>query len=65
MDELTGENPQFANVEVNIIDENLQPDIAGQYDYYYVPTYYVDANKIHEGVPTKDAVRKVFETACG
>jgi hypothetical protein len=27
------------------------PDIADQYDYYYVPTYYLDGIKFHEGIP--------------
>jgi len=27
-------------VEIEKIDELVHPDIAGQYDYYYVPTFY-------------------------
>ncbi|HVJ49058.1 thioredoxin family protein [Desulfitobacterium sp.] len=61
MDELSKENDQYSRVAVTIIDEDLQPDIAKQYDYYYVPTYFVDGVKLHEGVPTKDIVRNVFE----
>lgn len=63
MDELKKENPQYSNVSVSIIDENAQPRIAGTYDYYYVPTYFVGAVKIHEGVPSKAIIRQVFETA--
>lgn len=63
MDDLKRENPEFADLKVEIIDEELQPEIAKQYDYYYVPTYYIDKIKIHEGVPSKDIVRKVFEEA--
>ena len=64
MEELKKENPKFSNIEVKIIDEELHPEIAKQYSYYYVPTYYVDGIKVHEGVPTKDIIRGVFEKAC-
>ena len=48
MSDLKNTNPEYANIEVKIIDEELQPEIAKQYDYYYVPTFYVDEVKIHE-----------------
>jgi len=63
MDDLKKMNPQYANIEVKIIDEERQPKIAKQYDYYYVPTFYVNGVKIHEGVPSKDIIRSVFEEA--
>lgn len=63
-EDLKKENPKYAKVEVKIIDEERQPEIAKQYDYYYVPTYYVDKIKVHEGVPSKDIIRRVFEEAC-
>lgn len=64
MEEVKKENPKYNDVEIKIVDEEREPDISKQYDYYYVPTYYVDGVKIHEGVPSKDIVRKVFEEAC-
>ncbi|MDP4143357.1 MAG: thioredoxin family protein [Bacillota bacterium] len=63
MRELSAENPKYADIEVRVIDEEREPEAAKQYNYYYVPTYYVDGVKIHEGVPTKDIVREVFEKA--
>ncbi|MCB2294739.1 thioredoxin family protein [Clostridium algoriphilum] len=63
MKELKNKNPQYANIEVEIIDEELQPKIAKQYDYYYVPTYFVNEVKVHEGVPSIDIIRNVFEEA--
>lgn len=64
MEEVKKTNPKYTNVEVKIIDEELRPEIAKQYDYYYVPTYYVNGVKVHEGVPSKDIICKVFEEAC-
>ncbi len=63
MTDLKKTNPEYANIEVTVIDEELQPEISKKYDYYYVPTFYVDGVKLHEGVPTKDIIRKVFDEA--
>lgn len=63
MEDLKKTNPEYASIEVKIIDEEREPAIAKKYDYYYVPTYFVNGIKVHEGVPTKDIVRRVFEEA--
>jgi glutaredoxin len=63
MEELKRENPEYSKVEMTVIDEGKQPDLAGQYDYYYVPTYYVDGVKVHEGAATKEKIKSVFEKA--
>jgi len=63
MIDLKKTNPEYANFEVIIIYEDRQPEIAKQYNYYLVPTYYVDGGKLHECVPSKDIIRKVFEEA--
>ena len=48
-----------------MIEENQHPDIADQYDYYYVPTFYVDCVKVHEAGIFKNEMeallRKVIE----
>lgn len=63
MEDIKSENPEYDKVEVNIIDELEQPELANQYDYYYVPTYYVDGTKVHEGAASRDIVKEVFEKA--
>jgi thioredoxin 1 len=63
MDDIQKQNPAFTDIEIKIIDEELEPDIAKQYTYYYVPTYYVDGVKVHEGVASKNIITKVFEAA--
>lgn len=63
MEELKTENAEYKTVEITIIDENLQPEIARQYGYYYVPTYYVGELRVHEGAATKDIIRSVYERA--
>ena len=63
MDELRRENPAYAALEITGIDEGLHPDIANRYDYYYVPTFYVDGVKLHEGAAKKEDVERVFKAA--
>lgn len=65
MEELKAENPSYTKVEIKIIDEELEPEVARKYDYYYVPTYFINDVKLHEGVPSKEIIREVFEKALG
>jgi len=63
MDELYKENAAYKTIELVNIDENLHPDIAEKYDYYYVPTFYVGDEKKHEGVASLEIIRGVFDAA--
>ncbi|MEW9122433.1 MAG: glutaredoxin [Thermotaleaceae bacterium] len=63
MDELKQENPKYADVAFTIVDEKKEPDLANAYDYYFVPTYYIEDVKVHEGIASKDMIREVFEKA--
>ena len=60
----------YPPVELEVIDENLQPKLAERFsDYYYVPTMYVDDKKVYEAHPGESYdeclanVQKVFEVA--
>ena len=65
IEELKEEHPEFQPIEIEMIEENQHPDIADQYDYYYVPTFYVDGVKVHEAGIFKNEMeallRKVIE----
>lgn len=63
MDDLKREHPEYETLQITMIDERAQPDVAGRYDYYYVPTYYVGAEKVHEGAASREIVESVFERA--
>ena len=41
-------HPEFRAVPFEIIDERQQSDLARKYDYYYVPTFYLDKEKVYE-----------------
>ncbi len=57
--------PEYMNIPFVMIDEKLHPEEADKYDYFYVPTFYVGDEKVHEGKADEAAVRKVFEKAAG
>jgi glutaredoxin len=63
MEEICRERPQYKEVVVKQVDEKKDPDYANKFDYYYVPTYFVGGEKVHEGVPSKEAVEKVYAAA--
>ncbi|MDR1482067.1 MAG: hypothetical protein LBI74_05515 [Synergistaceae bacterium] len=59
MKEICSERPEFGAVDIEITDETKEPEYAGRFDYYYVPTFFVDGEKIHEGVPSREAIVKI------
>ena len=63
MEELKTEHPEYGKAEVRIADESVETELAESMDYWYVPTFYVGDKKVHEGVPTKENVEKVFKEA--
>ena len=63
LDELMKEHPEYKKIPMKVIDERKQPAIANKYDYYLVPTFYVDGVKLHEGVATREKVEYVLKQA--
>lgn len=61
--EALDENPALQTVEIEMIDEQRNPAVANRYDYWYVPCFYVDGKKVHEGACTKRKVVKILESA--
>lgn len=56
-------HPELAAVAVECIEESKQPDVAERYDYYYVPTFYIDDRKVHEGAIAPDEVEHILRMA--
>ena len=50
-------------IEIRMIDELAEPEVADRYDYYYVPTFYVGDKKVHEGGIMPDEVEAVLRMA--
>ena len=68
VDELMNES-HYADVQIEWVNENQHPEISERYDYYYVPTMFVDDVKIYEAKrgesydECKENVKRVFDTS--
>lgn len=59
--ELCEENPLYKEIPIELIDEAKESRLADSYDYFYVPCFYDNDIKLHEGVASKDIIRDIFE----
>jgi len=62
-EELKKRRPELADVQVEMVDERLDPDRANRYDYWYVPAYYLGDELLFSGSPTPADIERVFESA--
>lgn len=60
IEELQNEHPEFKDIVFEKIEETKEPEVADTFDYYYVPTFYVDGKKVHEGGIFKPEVEKLL-----
>ncbi|MBQ5760466.1 MAG: prolipoprotein diacylglyceryl transferase [Clostridia bacterium] len=60
-EELMAEHPEYQNIKITMIDEAKEAALAEQYDYYYVPSYFVGKEKLFEGHAEKADVEAVFK----
>ncbi|MEG1800463.1 MAG: thioredoxin family protein [Oscillospiraceae bacterium] len=63
LQELFTQNPQYKNLDTTMVEEKQNADIADKYDYFYVPCFYVDGKKLHEGAVTKEKIKAVLDSA--
>lgn len=63
IEELKKENSEYRKIPLELIEETLQPDYADTFDYYYVPTFYIDGEKVHEGGIKKEEVKEILDRA--
>jgi thiol-disulfide isomerase/thioredoxin len=54
---------RFKELEIEMIEESVQKELADQYDYYYVPCFYVDDIKAKEGALSMKDVEEVLMMA--
>ena len=63
IEELKAQYAELASVDIEMIEESEQADVADKFDYYYVPTFYVDGVKEHEGGIYPEEVEKILRKA--
>ncbi|MDR0897501.1 MAG: thioredoxin family protein [Oscillospiraceae bacterium] len=63
MDAVMQAHPEYAAIPLERVEEREQAERANAHDYWYVPTFYVDGEKVHEGVASQQIIEGVFEKA--
>ena len=69
LQELSAEYEKYSSATIEWVEENEHPEISGKYDYYYVPTMFVDGVKLYEAKrgesyeECKANVRRVLDEA--
>ena len=58
---LKEENDAYSRIPVMMIDESSQQTLANSYDYWYVPCFFWNGNKLHEGHAEEEDVRRVLD----
>ena len=63
--ELNEENPAYAAISVDWIEESQQAELANQYDYYYVPSIFAGGQKLYEVNPSEkyESIKKNIKEA--
>ena len=65
LDELKAEEPRYADIPVERIDERANKALAATYDYWYVPCFFSGKEKRFEGHMERDDVKRVLDAALG
>jgi thioredoxin 1 len=56
-------HPEYKCIEIEYVDEEREQKRARQHDYYYVPTFYIGSEKIHEGPVTDKDIDHILRRA--
>ena len=60
---LKEEFPKYQPINVRKVDENLNPQFAEKFDYYYVPCMYCDGKKMIEGDASRENLINILVEA--
>ena len=63
LEELMNEHEAYRKIKIKKVDESKEVEFADSLDYYYVPCFFVDGQKMMEGIPSKDKIEAVLKAA--
>ena len=69
LEELYAENPEYREIPIHMIEESMEPELADQYDYYAVPSFFDGKKKLFEAhlfmsyENIRDEIRRVLDNA--
>ena len=61
LEELLSED-NYKSIRIRHIDESKERELANSYNYYLVPSFFLNNEKLFEGIMHKEDVRKVLDT---
>lgn len=56
-------NEEYRDLTIEILDEDVVPHETAKYSYRLVPNFWVDGEKVLEGIPSKMKVRAMLDRA--
>lgn len=63
IEELRSRDPRYRLVEIDMVDESVEKELAEGYDYYYVPAFFAGRQKLYEGHAEMADVQAVLDAA--
>jgi len=63
LEQLLEEHPEFQAIPIRRIEERREAALANSYDYYRVPCFFLNGEKLHEGAADKEDILRVLEQA--
>ncbi|MBE6115123.1 MAG: thioredoxin [Erysipelotrichaceae bacterium] len=52
---------KYKNIELELHEEREEAELANSFDYYYVPCFYYDHKKLHEGAIDEAEMRTMLD----
>lgn len=52
---------KYSGIELELHEEREEAELANSFDYYYVPCFYYNNDKLHEGAIDEVAMRAMFD----
>jgi glutaredoxin len=65
LDAILEKHPEYREIPLELVDESVERERARKQDYFYVPTFYIDNRKVHEGAVKHDQVESILREAHG
>lgn len=58
---LKKKNPEYKDIEIEMIDEDNRPEVYKGLSHELVPAYYVDGIEVFNGVPNFELIEEVLK----
>ena len=52
---------KYSSIELDLHEESEESEFANSFDYYYVPCFYYQDQKLHEGAIDEDSMRTMLD----